>query len=211
MSAVIAADAAGAAPAKGGKKKLLVFVAVAVVVLLLLGAGTVVILKKRAAAQAAAQADDDGTAVSAAKAEKSHESMGPPTYLPLDPFVVNLADRDSDRYAQIGITLEIENSVTADRMRAYMPSIRNAILMVITRKSSKDLLDPHGKEELADEIAREAVRPMGIEIAAPLPVTSASGAAPGPGHADVVVSTTRRGPAVKNPIRHVNFSSFIIQ
>ena len=211
MSAVIAADAAGAVPAKGGKKKLLVIVAVAVVVLLLLGAGTVVILKKRAAAHAAAQADDDSTAVSAAKAEKSHESMGPPTYLPLDPFIVNLADRDSERYAQIGITLEIENSVMAEQMRGYMPSIRNAILMVITRKSSKDLLDPHGKEELADEIAREAVRPMGIEIAAPLPVTSASAASAGAGHEDVVVSTKRHGPAVKNPIRHVNFSSFIIQ
>ncbi|HZV93717.1 MAG TPA: flagellar basal body-associated FliL family protein [Caldimonas sp.] len=212
MSAVIAADAAaGAAPAKGGKKKLLVMVAVAVVVLLVLGAGTVVILKKRAAAHAAAQADDDGTAVSSAKAEKSHESMGPPTYLPLDPFVVNLADKEGDRYAQIGITLEIESSVMAEQMRGYMPSIRNAILMVITRKTSRELLEPLGKEQLADEIAREAVRPMGIEIAAPQPVTSASAASASTGGEAVMASTKRHGPTVKNPIRHVNFSSFIIQ
>ena len=173
MSAVIAdpAAAGGAVPVKRGKKKLLVIVAAFLVVVLALGAGTVVLLKKRAAhAAAEAIADDDGSTANstAANAEAAaHDALTPPTYLPLDPFVVNLADKEADRYAQVGITLEVDSSVLADQMRAYMPSIRNAILMVITRKSSRDLLDPMGKEQLADEIAREAVRPMGIDIAAP--------------------------------------------
>jgi flagellar protein FliL len=219
MSAVIAdpAAAGGAVPVKRGKKKLLALVAALLVVGLGLGAGTVVLLKKRAAhAAAEASADDDaGMANTAANAEAAaHDALAPPTYLPLDPFVVNLADKDADRYAQVGITLEVESSVMAEQMRAYMPSIRNAILMVITRKSSRDLLDPMGKEQLADEIAREAVRPMGIDIAAPLvtPVADATAAssiektlaaAPAPAR--------KRGMATKNPIRHVHFSSFIIQ
>ena len=218
MSAVIADPAAGGAvPVKRGKKKLLVVIAAFLVVVLALGAGTVVLLKKRAAHAAEANADDDGgTATStAANAEAAaHDALTPPTYLPLDPFVVNLADKEADRYAQVGITLEVESSVMADQMRAYMPSIRNAILMVITRKSSRDLLDPMGKEQLADEIAREAVRPMGIDIAAPTvtPVADAAAAsgvektvAAGPAH------PKKRGMVTKNPIRHVHFSSFIIQ
>ena len=217
MSAVIAdpAAAGGAVPVKRGKKKLLVVIAALLVVVLALGAGTVVLLKKRAAHAAEANADDDGgTATStAANAEAAaHDALTPPTYLPLDPFVVNLADKEADRYAQVGITLEVESSVMADQMRAYMPSIRNAILMVITRKSSRDLLDPMGKEQLADEIAREAVRPMGIDIAVPTvtPVADmASGiekpVAAAPAH------PRKRGMATKNPIRHVHFSSFIIQ
>jgi flagellar FliL protein len=247
MSAVIAdrVATAGAVPVKRGKKKLLMMIAAALALVLVLGGGTVVYLKKRAAHAAAEAAnDDDGASTAAAAAEASgHDASSPPTYLPLDPFVVNLADRESDRYAQVGITLEVESSVVADQMRAYMPAIRNAILMVITRKTSRELLDPMGKEQLADEIAREAVRPMGIEIATPQPVTAApepvlaaatvaASAAPAAsasasatttaaasGAAKMLVADAAshpkkarpRGPATRNPIRHVHFSSFIIQ
>ena len=52
-----------------------------------------------------------------------------------------------------------------------MPAIRNTILMVLAHKTSTELLDRDGKEKLAAEIMREAVRPLGIEIATPEPVT----------------------------------------
>jgi flagellar FliL protein len=186
-------------------------------VVLGLGAGTVVYLKKKAhaAAEAAAAEEDGAPNATAANAEAAaHDALSPPTYLPLDPFVVNLADRDADRYAQVGITLEVESTPVAEQMRAYMPSIRNAILMVITRKTSRELLDTMGKEQLADEIAREAVRPMGIEIAAPLPLTvapetMASGA--GMPMAAAAPVAKKKGVVTRNPIRHVHFSSFIIQ
>jgi flagellar FliL protein len=222
MAAVIAdpAAAGGAVPVKRGKKKLLIMVAAALAVVLVLGAGTIVYLKKRAAHAAAAEVDEDGPTANstAANAEAAaHDALTPPTYLPLDPFVVNLADKETDRYAQVGITLEVDSSVVADQMRAYMPSIRNAILMVITRKTSRELLDAMGKEQLADEIAREAVRPMGIDIAAPQPVTLAPEAIPASGLP--MVASDAAAPAkrvslrglTRNPIRHVHFSSFIIQ
>ena len=237
MSAVIAdpAPAGGAVPFKRGKKKLLIMVAAALALVLALGGGAVVYLKKRAAhaAAEATAADDDGTGTATATADAGghdgHDSMSPPTYLPLDPFVVNLADKEVDRYAQVGITLEVESSVFAEQMRGYMPSIRNAILMVITRKTSRELLEPMGKEQLADEIAREAVRPMGIEIAAPQPITAAptgeastaalpASAATAASGAVLVANAAvhpkkakPHGPVTKNPIRHVHFSSFIIQ
>ena len=96
-----------------------------------------------------------------------------PFYLPLDPFIVNLADKEADRYAQIGITFELESSMSGDQIKAYMPAIRNAVLMILANKTSKDLLNREGKEQLALEIQREAVRPMGIEVAVPEPVTMA--------------------------------------
>ena len=33
--------------------------------------------------------------------------LGFPAFVPLDPFTVNLADREAERYAQVGITLEL--------------------------------------------------------------------------------------------------------
>ena len=231
MAAAIAepAPAGAATPARFGKrKKLIVLVAAILVVVLGAGGGTAVYLKKKAAA------DDDAASPEASTPATAAAAKGAPFYLPLDPFIVNLADREADRYAQIGITFELENSMTGDQIKAYMPAIRNAILLILANKSSKDLLNREGKEQLALEIQREAVRPMGIEVAAPEPVTmapaavavasgasgtaSAAGAGSAPASAvaaDAAASAKtkprRRADTQRNPIQHVHFSSFIIQ
>ncbi len=173
MSAVMADPAVDDASVfRRPKKKLIVIGAAVLALVLALGAGTIVFLKQRAAhAAAAAAGDDDAAADHAGPARIDPKNV--PIYLPLDPFVVNLADKEVDRYAQIGITLELDNGVSADQIKAYMPAIRNSILMILANKSSKDLLSRDGKEQLAQEIMREAVRPMGIEIASPEPVTPA--------------------------------------
>ncbi|MCK7493223.1 MAG: flagellar basal body-associated FliL family protein [Comamonadaceae bacterium] len=44
--------------------------------------------------------------------------------MPLDPFTVNLADRDAERYAQVGITLEVERR--QDRRPRSRPSCRRS-------------------------------------------------------------------------------------
>jgi len=218
-AAAIPADVAAPAPA-GRKKKLVVIGALVLLVLLMAAAGGAWWLKARAAKAAElAEAGEDGPSVTAsAKADASR----PPTFLALDPFVVNLADKEADRYAQIGITLEVENGAFADQMKAYMPAVRNAILLIIAHKTSRELLDRSGKENLAEEIMREAVRPMGIEIAAPRPVTlaaePAASAASDAASAVVVAAASapaekpkRRAETQKNPIQHVHFSSFIVQ
>ena len=50
-------------------------------------------------------------------------AKGVPFYLPLDPFIVNLADKEADRYLQIGITFELESSMSGDTMKGYMPDM----------------------------------------------------------------------------------------
>ena len=209
------AGAAVPVPAKKGKKKLII-IAAAVLLLVVLGVGTVVVLKKRAA-QAATGID--GSAPAAEHKPDKPDLKHPPTFLPLDPFVVNLADKDADRYAQIGITLEVEDPAFAEQLKAFMPAIRNAILLILSQKSSRDLLDIAGKEQLAAQIRREAARTMGIDVAEP-PAASAPAAeaASGPS-AQASASNAKakaaphdpRSPAEHNPIRRVNFSNFIIQ
>ena len=159
MSAAAApiADAV-VAPAKG-KKKLLIIIVALLLVVLAGGGGAVFYLKKKAAAAAAAAEAEDGDAAPAHAAKGTpHDPAHVPTFLPLEPFVVNLADKDADRYAQIGITLEIDDPKFADQLKAYMPAIRNGILMVLAHKTSAELLERAGKVALAGEIMREAVR-----------------------------------------------------
>ena len=205
MSAAAAATSLApdvAAPNKAGKrKKLIVIGGVLLLVLLLAGAAAVFWMKSRAA-HALENAGDDEVALqgSAAKPDPKH----PPTFLPLDVFVVNLADKDAERYAQIGITLEIENAAFADQMKGYMPAIRNAVLMILAHKTSRELLERSGKEQLADEILRETVRPLGISIPAP------QKAAPASGEGEPVAKKPK-GAMPHNPVRFVHFSNFIIQ
>ena len=211
MSAVMA-PAVDAPVTRRPKKKLIVIGAVVLALVLAVGAGAVVFLKQRAAhaAAAAAAEEDAASAETATPGTPGAAVKGAPFYLPLDPFIVNLADREADRYAQIGITFEVENSTTGDQIKAYMPAIRNAVLMILANKTSKDLLNREGKEQLALEIQREAARPMGIEIAGPEPVTAAASAS-ATDVAPAAKAKPRRRGETRNPIQHVHFSSFIIQ
>ena len=159
-----AAAPAGDASAKKGSKKLIIII-VAVLLLLVAGGGAALFLMKKGAAEEGDEADADGSHAPAAahapapKARK-HDSGHPPSYVALDPFVVNLADRESERYAQIGMTLEVDDPKFAEEMKGYMPAIRNAILMILAHKSAAELLERSGKEALAAEIMRESVRPL---------------------------------------------------
>ena len=223
MSAVMADPAVDDVPVtRRPKKKLIVIGAAVLALVLALGAGAIVFLKQRAA-HAAAAADEDSTSPESSTPAAAAAAKGVPFYLPLDPFIVNLADKEADRYAQIGITFELDSSMTGDQIKAYMPAIRNAVLMILANKTSKDLLNREGKERLALEIQREAVRPMGIEVATPEPVTMAPAAATAvgasaPASANAAESAAsakakprRRAETQRNPIQHVHFSSFIIQ
>jgi len=223
MSAVMADPAVDDVPvSRRPKKKLIVIGAAVLALVLALGAGAIVFLKQRAA-HAAAAADEDTASAEPSNPATAAAAKGVPFYLPLDPFIVNLADREADRYLQIGVTFELDSSMTGDQIKAYMPAIRNAVLMILAAKTSKDLLSREGKEQLALEIQREAVRPMGIEVATPEPVTMAptvaapvGASAPASANAAEAAASAkakprRRAENQRNPIQHVHFSSFIIQ
>ena len=219
-AAAPAPDAGAAVPAKKGKKKLIIMVAVVLIVLLGAGGGAAIYFKKKAAhaAEEAAAAEEGGAAGEhkAAKRDPKH----PPVFLPLDPFVVNLADKEADRYAQIGITLELQDAKFGDELKLYMPAIRNGILMILAHKTSAELLDRAGKEMLALQVQREAARTMGIDVAEPEAVTEAK-PAEAPAAKDDGDDEDEKKPKKKkkakkpagepNPIVHVHFSNFIIQ
>ena len=149
-----------AAPAGKSKKKLVIIVAAIVLLLAGAAAAAVIVVQQRAAAAAAAEGDDE-------HAEQAHPAKPDPkvvpTFVALDPFTVNQADREAERYAQIGITLELRDATATDRIKAYMPAIRNNILMVLAHKSSNQLVEREGKEQLAAEVLRESLRPLGYE------------------------------------------------
>jgi len=205
-----AAAAADAVPAKsGGKKKLVLMVAVAAIVLGGGGVGALVYMKKQKAAAEAAAAEEGDADAAPVKHEKKKDKAEKPVFVPMDPFVVNLADHDADRYAQIGIVLEVPDEHAGEEIKTYLPAIRNNILLLLAHKSSADLAGGDGKELLARQIRRESLKAMGEEVdeddeAAPA-AEGASAAAP--------AKKKKKKKSVEDnaPIRSVQFSSFIIQ
>ncbi|ALV06206.1 flagellar basal body-associated FliL family protein [Roseateles depolymerans] len=179
----------------GGKKKLIIIIAI-VLVLVLAGVGALLMMKKKAA-----NADEEGGAAEETHAPAAHAKPGtPPTFVPLDPFTVNLADKEVDRFAQVGVTLEVADPKFADQLKAYMPAIRNNVLLVLSHKTSAELLTVEGKEKLAREIRREAVRPMGIELDDEEEEDS-----------DAPKKKKRKKKQVESPVTQVLFSTFIVQ
>src|SRR6185295_19049220 len=135
------------------------------------------------------------------KAKAHAKSDHPPTFVPLDPFTVNLADKDVDRFAQVGVTLQVDDPKFADQIKAYMPAIRSNVLMVLSHKTAGELLSREGKEKLAKEIMRESVRPMGIELDDDEEEPAG----------DSPKKKKKKKAHVESPVTQVLFSNFIVQ
>lgn len=193
------APAAAEAPKGGGNKKLIIIVA-AVLLLVLLGGGAALMLMKK---KAPAEGEEGAEEAHSAPAPAAHAPKPgtPPTFVPLDPFTVNLSDKEVDRFAQIGVTLEVGDPHTADQIKAYLPAIRSNILMLLSHKSSAELLTLEGKEKLAREIKRESVRPMGIEL-------EDEDEEPPP---EGTKKKKKKKRPVESPVSNVLFSTFIVQ
>jgi len=130
-----------------------------------------------------------------------------PTFLPMENMVVNLADPGGDRFAQIGITLELEDAKTAEQVKLYLPTIRSGILMLVSQRTSSELLVREGKEKLAADIRREVSRPLGYSV--PTERERARAAeADQDGEAE---DRPARKRTERNPVLRVLFSNFIIQ
>jgi flagellar protein FliL len=200
MSAAAAADAP--APKKGNKK--LIVIGAAVVLLLVAGGGAFMMMKKKADPDA--EGDAAETHQAAPKAAVKHDPAHPPVFVPLENFTVNLADRDAERYAQVGITLEVTDAKVGEQMKVFMPAIRNNILMALSEKTARDLMDREGKTKMAEKIRRETSRALGYEVEEPEEEDAAAEAEAAPKK-----KKKKKKVEPELPVTAVHFSNFIIQ
>lgn len=189
-------EVAQGAPAPAKSKKMLIVIAVLIVVVLLVGIGGYIFISKRNAA-----ADEDGDGPTVSRAAPPGKPKAPPVYLPLDPMVVNLADIGGDKVAQVGITLEVVDAKASDTVKAYLPTIRSSVLLLISQKTAEELLKPEGKEQLASDILRKAAVPFGGDEDDEMEAEPT----------DTKKKKTKRKVIVEYPVVGVLFSSFIVQ
>lgn len=87
--------------------------------------------------------------------KKIAEMLEKSAVLPLEPFVVNLADPEAARYLRIKISLMVDDKTKAKDLvdnQALQLKLRDVILQSLTAKTSRDLINEEGKNKLRKEI-----------------------------------------------------------
>jgi flagellar FliL protein len=139
-------DEAEAAPPK--KKGKLPVIILAVVVLAGGGGAAWWFLKAK-------QTDPKATA-----AQKAADAAKPPLYTQLDKdLTTGLTRSDAeDHYLQVEIKIKIANEKVAEKINQRSPEIRDALLLLMTSKTSEDLKTVEDKQRLAAEMAAQINR-----------------------------------------------------
>lgn len=176
-----AAEAPAPAPKRSKKLLILLIAAVLVVALIAVAVVGLLLVKK---SNSAAEDSDEAPAVAAVDLNK------PPTFVPMDPFVVNLAPAEGERYLQVVMALRVSDAKTGENLKAFMPEIRHQINLLLSSKLPSELSTMEGREALAEEIVRRTNRVLGTP-----PAKTGDGKATLPA----------------GPIQAVLFNSFIIQ
>ncbi len=84
----------------------------------------------------------------------------------LQPFVVNLADREDTRYLRLSVSIGVGESKEEKADPILITRIRNAMLAVLTTKTADEILTQEGKSTLRKELlkaARAAIEEPHIE------------------------------------------------
>lgn len=137
-------DEAQEKPKKGGKKKILIII---VIVILLLGGGFF----------GYSMVSGGKTKEESKKAEDVKAVL-----VALDPFIVNLADHG--RYLKMTMQLEFSDKSYEAEVKQKMPNLRDAIIILLSGKSSESVSGPEGKLQLKDEILLRANQSFGKDI-----------------------------------------------
>lgn len=73
---------------------------------------------------------------------------------PLEGFLVNIASDRGPRFLQMQVELELENPALEDEIALKRPAIRDAIILLLSSKSYKELRDPSGMQRLRTDLLK---------------------------------------------------------
>ncbi len=152
----------GAEPKKKFPVMLVVIVLAVVLVLGGAAAGYFLILAPRMKAPDKAEGGHGAKQEqSLAKGSEGHGGPGAGPAGPmkmLDPFIVNLADAQGQRYLKAVIQLETDNPSAEGEITGKLPQIRDEVLMILSNKTFDDIATVAGKRMLKREIANAVNR-----------------------------------------------------
>ena len=146
---------AEAAPAGGGSKKKLIIIIVAVLVLALGGGGAAWFFM-----HGADSAEHEEEPAKKSKSKKKKKESGPPVYVPVEAFTVNLQPEEGEQYLQLAFTLQLSDAEQSELIKNNMPKVRSRILLLLSSKRASEINTPEGKQQLSKEILEQVNLPF---------------------------------------------------
>lgn len=145
MKADPKATPAANAPAGSNKKKLMLIIIAAV---LLIGGGG------GGAAWFFLHSNKPGDQV------KEVKKAGPPVFVSIDTFIVNLQSEGDDQFLQANLTLQVQNPDHVELIKLNMPKVRNRLLILLSSKKPSEISTIEGKQQLAADIIAQVNLPF---------------------------------------------------
>ena len=142
---------------KAGKSKTPLFAGVGVLVLALAGGGYWFMGRAKAEPK-----HKDAAAAEEEPEEEVVEEKGERALMPMEPFVVNLADEGGSHFLRASVQLivsanEAEAKEMEEKKVLTMP-VRSAILELLAQQKAAELVTPEGKEALKEAIKKRAAQ-----------------------------------------------------
>jgi len=84
--------------------------------------------------------------------EKKSSGAGQGHIYKMEPFLVNLVDPAQLRYLKITLHVESNQEKADEEYEKRLPQLRDAILIILSSKNYKDIMESEGKTSLREEI-----------------------------------------------------------
>jgi flagellar FliL protein len=124
-----------------GKKSMRKIVIIGVSALVILGAGTF---------GAIYFIGQFGSAKKAATVQAPRPIIG--SMWSIDPFIVNLADNQGERYLKVVMQIEVTDPLITAQLDQLKPKLRDNVMDLLMAKTYAELMETGGKQRLRDEI-----------------------------------------------------------
>jgi flagellar FliL protein len=93
---------------------------------------------------------------------KNEETSVKATLVPIEPLILNLSEQG--KFLKITMQFEISDPSYQQLVSDYIPQLKDAIIILISSKSSDSISSPEGKIQLKDEILLRANQTVGKDI-----------------------------------------------
>lgn len=146
---------------KGGKK-LLIIIAVGVLVLVLVVGGLLMFLLRGNSDESHAEPETSKEeSKKKEKKKKKKDENAVPIFEKLETFTVSLAGGES--MLQLELHVELEDAHLKDTLKAYMPKVRNDVILLLSSRKLDDLRSDNGAKKLIEDLQTTINHAMDVD------------------------------------------------
>lgn len=95
---------------------------------------------------------DEGTAVSAEGATAEGGAAGEPIFFKMDPFVVNVFEKNSIHYLKMQMIVQCSTAEVVEELKLKTPQLRDTLIFLVSDMTMREILTPGGKQLLKEDI-----------------------------------------------------------